>query len=62
MLHLASCKLQVMITEETEGLFRFIVYIFAIIGGGFTAFGLFDSVYFYSDRMLRKKIGMGKLS
>ena len=45
------------ITEETEGLFRFIVYIFAIIGGGFTAFGLFDSVWFHSDRILHMADG-----
>mmetsp|Transcript_58470 Transcript_58470/g.96498 ORF Transcript_58470/g.96498 Transcript_58470/m.96498 type:complete len:684 (-) Transcript_58470:658-2709(-) len=52
--------MQVTITEETEGLFRFVVYIFAIIGGGFTVFGLFDSMLFHGDRLLRAKINIGK--
>jgi len=52
--------MQVVITEETEGLFRFIVYIFAIIGGGFTVFGMIDSVVFHGDRLLRQKVGLGK--
>jgi len=54
--------LHVIIDEETEGLFRFLVYIFAILGGGFTVFGLFDSVLFHGDRLLRQKISVGKVA
>ena len=54
--------LQVVITEEAESLFRFVVYIFAIIGGGFTVFGIIDSVVFHGDRLLREKVGVGKLA
>ena len=36
--------MQVVITEESEGLFRFVVFCFAIVGGGFTAFGLLDAI------------------
>ncbi|KAL1507913.1 hypothetical protein AB1Y20_007518 [Prymnesium parvum] len=52
--------MQVVVTEEAESLFRFIVYIFAIIGGGFTVFGIIDNVVFYGDRLLREKAGIGK--
>lgn len=52
--------MQVLITEETEGLFRFVVFCFAILGGGFTVFGLFDSVVFHGNRLLREKVGLGK--
>ena len=52
--------MQVIIAEESEGLFRFIVYCFAIIGGGFTVFGLIDGVVYYGDRMFREKVGLGK--
>ena len=48
------------IAEESEGLFRFIVYCFAIIGGGFTVFGLIDGVVFHTERMFREKVGLGK--
>ena len=48
------------IAEESEGLFRFVVYVFAIIGGGFTVFGLIDSVVYHGDRIFREKVGMGK--
>ena len=52
--------MQVVITEEAEGLFRFVVFIFAIIGGGFTVFGLIDSLFFHTERVLREKVGLGK--
>ena len=52
--------MQVIIAEESEGLFRFIVYCFAIIGGGFTVFGLIDGVVFHTERMFREKVGLGK--
>lgn len=52
--------MQVLVTEETEGLFRFVVYCFAILGGGFTVFGLFDGVVFHSGRLMREKVGLGK--
>ena len=42
------------------GLFRFVVFIFAIIGGGFTVFGLIDSLFFHTERVLREKVGLGK--
>ena len=48
------------ITEESEGLFRFVVFCFAIVGGGFTAFGLLDAILFHGDRLLRQKVGLGK--
>jgi len=52
--------MQVVITEESEGLFRFVVFCFAIVGGGFTAFGLLDAILFHGDRLLRQKVGLGK--
>jgi len=52
--------MQILIAEETEGLFRFVVYCFAILGGGFTVFGLVDGVLFHGTRMLREKVGLGK--
>ena len=52
--------MQVVVTEEAESLFRFVVYIFAIIGGGFTVFGLIDALFFHGDRLLREKVGLGK--
>ena len=51
---------QVIIAEESEGLFRFVVYVFAIIGGGFTVFGMIDGLVYHSDRLLREKVGLGK--
>ena len=50
---------QVIIAEESEGLFRFVVYVFAIIGGGFTVFGMIDGLVYHSDRLLREKVGLG---
>ena len=52
--------MQVVVTEEAETLFRFVVYIFAIIGGGFTVFGMIDGLVFHGDRLLREKRGLGK--
>lgn len=52
--------MQVLVAEETEGLFRFVVYCFAILGGGFTVFGLLDGVLFHGSRLLREKVGLGK--
>lgn len=52
--------MQVIIAEESEGLFRFVVYVFAIIGGGFTVFGMIDGLVYHSDRLLREKVGLGK--
>jgi hypothetical protein len=52
--------MQVIIAEESEGLFRFVVYVFAIIGGGFTVFGMIDGLVYHSDRLLREKTGLGK--
>ena len=41
---LDGSRRQVVITEQAESLYRFIVYLFAIIGGGFTLFGMVDAV------------------
>ena len=32
----------------------------AIIGGGFTVFGMIDGLVYHSDRLLREKVGLGK--
>ena len=54
--------MQVLVAEESEGTFRFVVYVFAILGGGFTVFGLLDGFIFHGNRLLREKIGLGKVA
>ena len=52
--------MQVVITEESEGLVRFVVFCFAIVGGGFTAFRLLDAILFHGDLALEAEGGAGE--
>ena len=68
MLHLQPLLLpnpqtfQVQISERSSSFMHFITNVCAIVGGVFTVSGIIDSFIYQSERIIRKKLDLGKLS
>jgi hypothetical protein len=48
-------------SESTMPMYHFITEVCAIVGGAITVTGLVDSFIYRGDRMIRRKMQMGKL-
>lgn len=58
--HYDLSPMNVVVTEKYKPFYQFITSMFAIIGGVFTVFGLMDSVVYNTEKMVRKKLQLGK--
>lgn len=58
--HYDLSPMNVIVTEKYKPFYQFITSMFAIIGGVFTVFGLMDSVVYNTERVVRKKLQLGK--
>mmetsp|Transcript_20644 Transcript_20644/g.69275 ORF Transcript_20644/g.69275 Transcript_20644/m.69275 type:complete len:470 (-) Transcript_20644:396-1805(-) len=52
--------IQVVVRRERESFAAFLTQICAIVGGVFTITGLIDSIIYHGDRMVRRKMEIGK--
>jgi hypothetical protein len=55
-----SCA-QVKIFAQQNSFLHFLTNVCAIVGGVFTVSGLVDSFVYHGDKLIRKKMEMGKL-
>ena len=53
---------QVQISERGSSFMHFITNVCAIVGGVFTVSGIIDSFIYQSEKIIRKKLDLGKLS
>jgi len=58
--HYDLSPMNVVVTESYKPFYQFVTSMFAIIGGVFTVFGLMDSVVYNTEKLVRKKISLGK--
>ena len=60
--HFDISPMHVVVVERRKPLYRFVTNLFAIIGGCFTVFGIFDSLLDSAHQVVRKKMQLGKQS
>jgi hypothetical protein len=60
--HFDISPMHVVIVERRKPLYRFVTNLFAIIGGCFTVFGIFDAVIDSAHQAVKKKLALGKQS
>ncbi len=53
---------QVMISESSSSFLHFLTSVCAIVGGVFTVSGIVDAFIYQGEKMIRKKLDLGKLS
>ena len=54
--------LQVMISEKSSSFLHFLTSVCAIVGGVFTVSGIVDAFIYQGEKIIRKKLELGKLS
>lgn len=55
-------SLQVKILETKSSFLHFVTNVCAIVGGVFTVSGIIDAFIYQSEKLIRKKLELGKLS
>lgn len=55
-------SLQVKISETKSSFLHFVTNVCAIVGGVFTVSGIIDAFIYQSEKLIRKKLELGKLS
>jgi hypothetical protein len=53
---------QVRITDTSSSFMHFVTNVCAIVGGVFTVSGIVDTFIYTSEKLIRKKLDLGKLS
>ena len=59
---LIPCTAQVMISERSSSFLHFLTSVCAIVGGVFTVSGIVDAFIYQGEKIIRKKLELGKLS
>ena len=59
---LVQSSAKVMISENRSSFLHFITSVCAIVGGVFTVSGIVDAFIYQGEKIIRKKLELGKLS
>ena len=60
--YLFLTRAQVMISERSSSFLHFLTSVCAIVGGVFTVSGIVDAFIYQGEKIIRKKLELGKLS